>query len=274
MKLLAHTRFRYLKHNSILHRVDPLSKLLLVTLFSFGVYFFQFPQSLLLIVPIPFLISIFLGRVKPLTVLSTFFLFYIFGSLVFIFQLMAHQTGALVTQVGPLNITKEGLQIGLLFLLRIATVGCSALLFVWTTKPKDFAVSLTYLRIPYRPVFAGLVGLRLLPLFEDEIRKINEAHLIRGIKQRSGVMGAFERWQRYMLPVLASALRNSENVAVAMESRGFGLFQDRTYAKPFQWTRSGLLLLLIILIYFVLVGYLLGGVGFTFTPRYKVFGEP
>ena len=50
-----------------------------------------------------------------------------------------------------------------------------------------------------------------------------------------------------MFTVIVNGLRKAENTALAIESRGFGAYPDRTYTKEFHWTWSGLLLNLLFL---------------------------
>ena len=64
----------------------------------------------------------------------------------------------------------------------------------------------------------------------------------RGVEQ---VHGRIESLKRYVLPLLLSGIRKSENTAVAMDSRAFGAFTTRTYIKEFHWTLSGLVFLAI-----------------------------
>ena len=42
-----------------------------------------------------------------------------------------------------------------------------------------------------------------------------------------------------MFTVIVNGLRKVENTALAIESRGFGAYPDRTYVKSFRWTQTG-----------------------------------
>jgi energy-coupling factor transporter transmembrane protein EcfT len=44
-----------------------------------------------------------------------------------------------------------------------------------------------------------------------------------------------------------NGLRKAENTALAIESRGFGAYPDRTYVKDFRWSFLGILLVLVFL---------------------------
>jgi len=267
VRFLKYIQIRYLRTDSILSRVDPMSKFLLVVVVSFAVYLFQKPVQLL---PIPialFFTAAVLARVRIPVILATFSVFVMFGFLVFLFQIINHQAGPALARILFLKITPEGLFLAEVFLLRLATIGCAALLFIWTTNPRDFVVGLVSLGLPYRLAFAVLVALRFLPLIEDEVRKVKEAHLIRGVKPGAGLTGAFNNWGRYLFPILANGLRKSETTSIAMDSRGFGLYLTRTYVDEFRWSVSGLVLLFVLFLGLGFLGYKYG-VGFT-QPRYN-----
>ena len=267
MRLTNHIVLNYIRKDSPLHRMDALSKLLAVLIISLGVYFFQQPWQLATMFFLLILNGVFLVRVDPRTVLLTFSIFVLFGLFVFFFQMLGHPQGTLYLKIGPIRITDSGLFNASIYLFRMATIGCSAVLYLWTTKPKDFVVGLIKLGIPYRFGFAVLVALRFLPLINDEVRKIQDAHTIRGVPQGSGIRGWLGRWSRYLFPILANGMRKAETAAMAMEGRGFGLYKDRTYINPFRWTASGLALLGFVIALTAVLG-VTGGFRFM-QPRYN-----
>ncbi|MCL5075511.1 MAG: energy-coupling factor transporter transmembrane protein EcfT [Chloroflexi bacterium] len=266
MRITDHIALHYLRKDSPVHDMDALSKLFVVIVISFALYMFQTPWQLALYLLLLFGIALFLVRVEPLTVFFTFAIFIIFGSFVFFFQLLGHPEGNAYLVLGPIRITNWGLYNAGIFLFRMSSIGCAALLYLWTTKPKDFVVGLIKLGVPYRFGFAVLVALRFLPLINDEVRKVRDAHTIRGVPLGSGVSSVAERWMRYLFPVLASGMRKAETAAMAMESRGFGLYSGRSYINPFQWTRSGLALLGFVIVMTIVLGAL-GGFQYM-QPRY------
>jgi energy-coupling factor transport system permease protein len=99
--------------------------------------------------------------------------------------------------------------------------------------------------VPYRFAFAIFLALRFLPIVQQEVDAVKAAHAIRGRALRSPIRHRFRLWQRYMFTVIVNGLRKAENTALAIESRGFGAYPDRTYVKTFRWTRTGLILLLV-----------------------------
>ena len=60
-------------------------------------------------------------------------------------------------------------------------------------------------------------------------------------------------YRRYTLPLLASVLRKAEDSALAMDGRGFGAYSDRVFVDEFHWSSSGIVLVVLSLIYFFIV---------------------
>jgi len=66
---------------------------------------------------------------------------------------------------------------------------------------------------------------------------IREAQAVRGVQE---VTSKVEAAKRYVMPLLVSGIRRAEHMAIAMDSRAFGAFPQRTYMNDFRWTASGL----------------------------------
>lgn len=261
-------RFQFIRHDSLLHKMDALSKLIFVVLISFTVYFFQDVRQLIFMPIVLFSMALFLGKINWKIVLCSFTVFLAFGAFVGIFQLISNaNVGDIILTTGFIRITDVAFYKAQVFLLRLFTIGCAALVYLWTTNPKYFAIGLIYLGIPYRFGYAILVALRFLPLIQTEIGKIKDAHLVRGHTANRGLKGVFENWRKYLFPVLANGLRQSETTSIAMDSRAFGLHKTRTYVERFKWTRSGLTLVLTMVLIILLLGWA-WGFGFI-QPRYS-----
>ena len=93
-----------------------------------------------------------------------------------------------------------------------------------------------------------------LPLVQQEVEAVRAAHAIRGRASKSPLKHRFRLWQRYLFTVIVNGLCKAENTAVAVESRGFGAYAERTFVKDFHWTVSGLAL---VVVYLLLIGGLL-----------------
>jgi energy-coupling factor transport system permease protein len=156
-------------------------------------------------------------------------------------------------QWGPWTLAAEGVWRGIGLGLRVTCFMASSLLFITTTDPTDFAISLIQnLRIPYRFGYGVLVSYRFLPLLRTEFETIRLAHKVRGAGRRTGLPGRLRQLQRYAIPLLAAALRKSERTALAMDAKAFGSGPGRTYFRQMRLGVGDLL-------------FFIGAVGYTLT---------
>ena len=242
---------QYYRADSFMHRMDALAKFLWIVLLGVLGFTISDPLMLAIIVLALVFVTFGLGRLPPRMVLRMGVYFIPLSLAAGFFQMVIRSRGtAVLAHLGPLAVTAGGLQFGTVFGLRILLIAFASLIFVWTTDPRDLIVSIIYLRVPYRIAYAVFVALRFVPLLENEAAVIREAQSVRGVEQ---VHGRLESLKRYVLPLLLSGIRKSENTAVAMDSRAFGAFPTRTYVKEFRWTVSGILFLIV----FAAIGALL-----------------
>lgn len=229
--------FTYLAHASPLHRLNPAAKLLALAIVAAGATLSfdpYIPSALLLGI---WLMTWLLGRVPlrrmlrwslPILLLPlpliTFTALYA--------DLSDYPQPHILFHWGPWTLATEGLVTGLGLGLRVSTFIAISLLFITTTDPTDFAISLIQnLRMPYRFGYGVLVSYRFLPLLRTEFETIRKAHKVRGVGEKAGLRSRLDQFRRYAIPLLASAIRKSERTALAMDAKAFGAGPERTYYR-------------------------------------------
>lgn len=223
--------------------MDALSKFIWVFISSILPFIFWEPWQIALQIAILFMIALSFSLKSLGNLIQAWLLFCGLGAAIMFFHLWTRHEGVELWRLGILAIHTDGVHFGLLYALRMVAIMSSSYIFVRTTQPRQLVVALVQLGIPYRYAWMIFLSLLSIPVFETEITMVREAQLVRGV--RSGA-NRFQEWvemtRRYILPLLVSALRRVENVAIAMDSRGFGAFPKRTFIDQFQWSRSGLIL--------------------------------
>lgn len=137
--------------------------------------------------------------------------------------------------------------------LRILSVAALSLLFIFTTNVVDFILSLIQqLKLPPKIAYGVLAGYRFLPMMKDELVIIHQAHRIRGINKAHTMMDKWHQYKRFVIPLLASAIRKAERTAIAMESKGFTGDKGRTFYRHFTITKKDWLFPFIMLVIFSL----------------------
>lgn len=128
------------------------------------------------------------------------------------------------------------LEIGFTTALRLGAI--LALAFVpgfTSTGPDLVRAGVQQLRIPYRIGYAALAAYRFVPRFGYELGVIRAAHRVRGHHGGRGPFARIARGWGYIVPLLASAIRHAERVALTMDARAFGAHPTRTERHPVPW---------------------------------------
>lgn len=265
----------YYEGDSFLHRRNPTLKLMSVMVMMLAVTMAFDPWSSLAFLLVGLGVQCVLGRV-PLRSVGWPLLFMLIlgalgfvGSNAFFYAPPPARSVTVLWQRGALKVTAEGLRVGISLTIRMLAIMVFSIIFVTTTDPTDFVLSLIqHARFPFRLGYGILVAYRFVPLWRTELDIIRSAHRIRGVGERMTLRGRWEQLRRYAVPLLAAAIRKSERVSVAMDSKAFGALPTRTYYRRLDvgWVDWAMLvgtLLLTTLILFVLARIgLLAGYGF------------
>jgi energy-coupling factor transport system permease protein len=241
---MSENTLQYIDNNSVFHRADALSKLawvLIVVIFTFQ---FRSAEARGVMLASLLIIAIFFARIPFTAILRASPLIFGVALLLGLFHLFITPGVNILFSFGPLTATQEGLAKGLGFFFRLAIMVMASFMLIWTTDIRELMVGLVRLGIPYRYAFAIFMALRFLPVIQQEVDAVKAAHAIRGRASSSPIRHRFRLWQRYLFTVIVNGLRKAESTALAIESRGFGAYPDRTYVKDFKWTFSGILLIL------------------------------
>jgi len=235
---------RYIDNGSLFTRIDALSKLLWVILVIVATFQLASNQARGIMLAFIIVIIFLLARVPLKTVWQAMPIILIMGTLLFIVNILTVPSTSFINIAGFI-IGQQGFERGLEFFLRITIMVLASFLFIWTTDIRDLMTGLVHIGMPYRYAFSIFLALRFLPIVQQEVDAVKAAHAIRGRASYSPIRHRFRLWQRYMFTVIVNGLRKAENTALAIESRGFGAYPDRTYTKSFRWTKTGIFLILL-----------------------------
>ena len=252
---------RYIDNDSFFTRIDALSKLIWVLLVILTTFQLTSNLSRAVMLAAVVFVMIVLARVPLKTIWQAMPIILIMGSLLFFVHLFTAPSTQTITIAG-MDFGKEGFDKGLQYFFRITIMVLASFILIWTTDIRDLMVGLVSIGMPYRYAFTVFMALRFLPVVQQEVDAVKSAHAIRGRASRSPLQHRFRLWQRYMFTVIVNGLRKAENTALAIESRGFGAFPDRTFVKEFRWSTVGIVILVI---------YLLFGIGLVLWDREIIF---
>ena len=119
--------------------------------------------------------------------------------------------------------------------LRLVTLGTVFFLFFQTTSPEALSNSLIKMGIPYSFAFVLSASMQFVPVLVRRAASIRDAQRSRGIPLDSG-LGIIRHLPALAGPLLIQAFKLADELAEAMEARGFGVPGRRFRHEPhFRW---------------------------------------
>jgi energy-coupling factor transport system permease protein len=238
--------FVWYTEDSFLHRLNPLTKLALSIPVAMLVSISAEVATPLLVSMLALLSIRLLGKVPFSAMLRPLLFALVFGFGVFwtsaLFYAGPFDPQPLWTlNLGPLILAPEAVLYGLAIALRLLAILTTSMLFVLTTDPTAFVLALIHQAgMSPRIAYSVFAAYRFLPLFEVEFENIRAAHQVRGGTGGDGPLPVRKVREvvGYAIPLMATAVRKGERVALAMESRAFGALPRRTYFRKTTVTRA------------------------------------
>ncbi|HGH7183102.1 energy-coupling factor transporter transmembrane protein EcfT [Bacillus cereus] len=251
-------------HSTYFHRMDGAVKLFLF-IFCMTLTFLFFDFRILLILCFIGCIGLLLAKIplrKILIVFSVIFTFSLLNSVMILLITPTHGselTGSYTSflHIGYATITYETLFYTATLSLKYFTLLPFTLLFIYTTDPSEFVSSLNKLGIHYKITYAINIALRYIPDIQSEYQIIKHAQEARGIAFEKGEASLWTRMKNRILifwPLIIHSLDRIDTVSNAMDLRGFGKKDKRTWfytKKANAWDFIALLVGIFILIFAV-----------------------
>jgi len=220
----------YIPGNSILHRADPRTKIIVAALIITALFSYLSWLPVLSVLGIIVLLMIaakisvrpMLKMMRPLGVLI-------------LFTLIIHSINW-----QPLGFSLEGFARGGLFTLRLVDVMMLSLLVTLTTSPVALTDGLTLLMKPLRKIRVPIddiaiilsIALRYIPTILEEALTIVRAQTARGAPFSEGnILIRLKAWIPVIIPLLVQLFRRADTLALAMESRCYVTSSDAGSGK-------------------------------------------
>ena len=244
MALKDITLGQYFPGNSLIHRLDPRSKLIFTVLFIVAIFLCKHLVSYGLVLAV-LLILIGISRIQPkayLKGLKPILFIVVFAAILNLF----YTPGTPLWSFGIFTITQEGLWKAGFMVLRILMLLACTLLLTYTTSPIVLTDGLERLLRPLKKVNFPVhelsmmmsIALRFIPNLIQETDKIIAAQKARGADFDTGnLMQKAKALIPMLIPLFISSFRRAEELAVAMECRCYHGDEGRTRMR--QLTMAG-----------------------------------
>jgi energy-coupling factor transport system permease protein len=234
---------QYYPAQSVLHRLDPRTKIIGTFFFVVGLFLeknigiialstvFLLAMVKLSQIPIRFI----LRGLKPIFILL----------LISVIFNVFFTPGEILLQIGIIKISKEGLELAAFIAIRLVYLIVGTSFFTLTTTPTRLTDGLESLfgwmnrfHVPVHEIAMMMsIALRFIPILVEELDKIMKAQSARGADFESG---SFMKRVKSLIPVLVplfvSAIGRANDLAMAMEARCYRGGAGRTKMHPLQYT--------------------------------------
>lgn len=253
---------RYIPVESVIHRMDPRAKLSIIFLYIVIVFLANNVITYALL-GVFTLLAVKLSNIPIKFLLKG--LQFLFWLIIFTFflHLFFTREGDLLYSLGFIKIYSGGLIQGIYISLRFFFLILVTSLLTLTTTPIEITDGIESLLKPLKKVRFPVselalmlsIALRFIPTLMDETDKIMKAQQARGVDFSEGSLkDRAKAVVPLLIPLFINAFKRAEELATAMEARGYRGGDHRTKYRLLKWdTRDTLSLLLL----FVLAGLLI-----------------
>jgi energy-coupling factor transport system permease protein len=229
---------------SPLHALDPRAKILATAVLVVGLFLVDSVAGLLVLAA-AFVLLVAASRVPPGAFLRLLRPVAFIVALTLLFQVFFSREGSMLFEWGFLEVHEGGLRMGLFLALRILLLVSAAGLLTATTAPvaladgiEDLLSPLKKLRFPAHEVAMMMtIALRFIPTLHEEAQKITKAQAARGADfSEGGLLGRVRAMLPVLIPLTIGAFRSADELAEAMESRGYRGGEGRTRYRELRFS--------------------------------------
>ncbi|BFK86769.1 energy-coupling factor transporter transmembrane protein EcfT [Pseudoflavonifractor sp. DSM 107456] len=245
MALKDITLGQYFPGHTILHRMDPRTKILLTTLYIVALFLCKQVVSYALVIAV-LAGAVAISHVGLKSIVRGMRPVLIIVILTAVLNLF-YTPGQELWRWGFLRITVEGIWAAVFMVLRITLLITCTFLLTYTTSPilltdglEKLLSPLKHLRFPVHELAMMMsIALRFIPTLIEETDKIMSAQRARGADFDSGnLIQKAQALVPLLVPLFISAFRRADELAVAMECRCYHGGEGRTRMRQLHFQRA------------------------------------
>ena len=237
---------QYFPGNSVIHRLDPRTKLIMLVVYIVALFMASsWISYALMFVFLVWVIKIstippksIIRGMKPLVMILVF---------TGVLNLFFTQEGDILVDFWIIKIYSGGLSRAVLMMLRILMLITCTFLLTYTTSPIALTDGLEALMNPLKKIRVPVhelsmmmcIALRFIPTLIEETDKIMSAQKARGADFESGnLLQRVKALVPILVPLFISAFRRADELATAMECRCYQGGEGRTKMKLLRYHRE------------------------------------
>lgn len=247
---------RFIPGNSFIHQLDPRSKLIFTFIFviivflanNTATYAFLLAFTLFVILVSRIRLYFLINGLKPVIILLIF---------TFLIHILFTREGNVILDLGFLKIYEAGLRQGIYISIRFTVLIFMTTILTLTTSPISITDGLEVLLNPLKRIKLPVhelalmmsIALRFIPTLMDETDKIMKAQMARGSDLGAGpIKDRIKAVVPLLVPLFVSAFKRAEDLATAMEVRGYRGGEGRTRYRQLKWDFKDTLCIVVLIL--------------------------
>lgn len=234
----------YMPMDSLVHKMDPRSKIIIMLLVMIAIFV---PAGVIgyAIIALFVLITLFLSKLKISYALRAMKPMLFMMVFLFIINVLVLKTGTLLFKLGWFTIYSGAIDQTLYIVVRLMFMIIITTILTATTKPLDLTLGIEKLLKPLEKIKVPAhiiammisIALRFIPTLIEETQRIMNAQASRGVDLDNGSLK--EKLMAVLsliVPLFISAFDRADQLANAMEARGYNPNAKRTRYKVLKMT--------------------------------------
>jgi energy-coupling factor transport system permease protein len=247
---------RYIPNNTVIHRLDPRTKLIAMILLLVCVFL---PIGFLgyIIMALLLLVVLKLTKIKIKTLLRLIKNMWFMFLFLFVINLLSFKTGNVILSLSWITLYDSGIYQTLYIIIRLVIMIAITTILTTSTKPLDLTYGIEYLLSPLKVIkfpsheiaMIISIALRFIPTLLDETDRIMKAQASRGsILNEGKLKEKIPAIISLIIPLFYSAFKRSDELADAMEARGYDPSAKRTRYRTLKFQLRDVSTLLIMVV--------------------------
>lgn len=241
---------KYVPYNTFIHRLDPRLKILALIMFTVSIFigFSSWAMTLAMsgINAIIIFVLLFISKVRfrdLLIQLKGIWFLMIILTIINIF-LPPKDSIHVIAQAGNFKLYAESLLQSLKIILRLLEMFGVAMILTATTTPQELTFGFSFFMKPLKKVkfpseeisMTISIALRFIPTLLEETNRIHKAQSARGIDYKHGNLKTkIQGIVALIIPLFVSSFVMSDDLAYALEARGYNPRAQRTQYRILKW---------------------------------------
>lgn len=236
---------QYFPGNTIIHRLDPRTKLIWVVIFIAALFTARDYLSYGVMIVVTAAI-VYVSKIKPRTLLKGMKPLIFIICFTGVLNLFYTTGGVTLVDWWIFTITTEGVKRAVMMVIRILMLICGTFLLTYTTSPMALTDGFEILLGPLKKLHVPIhemsmmmsMALRFIPTLIEETDKIMSAQRARGADFDTGrLLERAKALLPLLVPLFVSAFRRADELAIAMECRLYRGDVGRTRMKQMKLGR-------------------------------------